>query len=108
MASNYRVMVHFHFKEGKEEEGIKFLENELIKKGKEFGCHYVELWQNEKDPTIVEGVAVWNDLEDARNFQSKWKNKEQELISKFCTGDATREFCIIRSIYMEKPAKKAA
>lgn len=108
MASNYRVIVHYHLKKGMEEQGIQFLENELIKKGQEFGCHYLEIWQNEKDPSIVEGVAVWNDLEDARRFQSKWENKEKELVDKFCTDKPTREFCKIRSTYVEKQSKKAA
>ena len=52
MAANYRAIVHYHFKEGMEEKGIQFLENELVKKGRELGCHYIELWQNEKDHKI--------------------------------------------------------
>lgn len=107
MASNYRAIVHYHFKRGMEEQGIRFLENELVKKAQEYGCHYVEIWQNEKDHTIVEGVAVWHDIEDARRFQSKWKNKEQELVRKFCEDSPEREFCKIRSIFVEK-ARKAA
>jgi hypothetical protein len=107
MTSNYRVIVHYHFKEGMEEQGIKFLERELIKKGQELGCHYIELWQNDRDASIIEGVAVWNNIEDARRFQSRWEKKEKELIDKYCTGMPEREFCKLRSTYMEKPRKAA-
>jgi len=108
MAANYRVIVHYHLKKGTEEQAIQFLENELINKGKDFGCHYIELWQKEKDPSILEGVAVWNDLEDAKRFQSMWETKENEFVNKFCSDKPAREFCKIRSIFMEKSAKRAA
>ncbi len=107
MSSNYRVLVHYQFKEGMEEQAIRFLEKELIAKGREYGCHYIELWQNERDPTILEGVAAWNDLQDAQRFQAQWEKKEEQFIHQFCAERPTREFCKLRSIYMEK-AKKAA
>ena len=107
MAANYRALVRFHFKPGMEEQGLMFLENELVKKGKEFNCHYIELWQNEKDKTWVDGIAVWNDLEDAKRFQALWEKKEKEMVAKFCQEEPKREFCKLRSIYIEK-ARKAA
>ena len=107
MSANYRVIVHYHFKKGMEEQGIKFLENELFKKGQEFGCHHIELWQNERDKCIVEGVAIWNDLEDAKRFQSRWELKEKEMVNKFCIQTPTREFCKLRTSYSEKMRKAA-
>jgi len=107
MASNYRAIVHYHFKEGMEEKALNFLETELIKKGQEYGSRYTELWQNEKNPSIVEGISFWDDIEDAKRFQSQWESKEKELISKFCEGAPRKEFFKLRSTYMQKPRKAA-
>lgn len=107
MSNNYRVIVHYQFKQGMEEQGIRFLERELVHKGRELGCHYIELWQNEKDPTHVEGIAVWKNIEDARRFQAKWEKKEKELVAHYCVKNPRREFCKIRSTYSEA-MKKAA
>jgi len=103
---NYRAIVHYSFKKGMEAQGLKFLEEELVKKAQNYGCHFIELWQNERDPSIVVGVAIWNDLEDARRFQSKWQEKEQELMQ-FCTESPKREFFVLKTTYVEK-GKKAA
>lgn len=103
---NYRAIVHYHFKKGMEEQGMKFIENELIKKAQGFGCHYVELLQNEKDPTLVVGIATWNDIEDARKFQSLWKTKEKELM-RFCSNKPQREFFKIRNNFQEKTRRVA-
>jgi hypothetical protein len=103
---NYRAMVHYSFKKGMETEGLEFLENELVKKAKSYGCHFIELWQNEKDPHSVVGVAIWNNLEDARRFQHLWQEKEEELM-KFSSESPQREFFVLYSTYTEK-AKKAA
>lgn len=107
MASNYRAIVHYHLKKGMEEKGLRFLENELVKKGPELGCHYLELWQNEKDSSIIEGVAMWNTLDEAKKFQTLWSSKEKEFIHLFCTETPKREFCKLRHSYIEK-ARKAA
>ena len=107
MASNYRAIVHYHFKKGMEETGLNFLETELIKKGQEYGSHYIELWQNEKNPSIVEGIGIWDDIDDARRFQSKWESKEKELISKYCEAEPKKEFFKLRSTYIQKPRKAA-
>ena len=103
---NYRALVHYTFKKGMEAQGLKFLETELIKKAQEYGCHFVELWQNEKHPTNVVGVATWNNLEDARRFQSLWQEKEHEMM-KFSDGEPKREFFQLKSNFAEK-TKKAA
>jgi hypothetical protein len=47
--SKYRAVVHYRFKEGMEEKGIHFLENELIKKAEKFGCHGIEIVHSEDD-----------------------------------------------------------
>ena len=108
MSNNYRVIVYYQFKHGMEEQGIHFLERELVHKGKDYGCHYIEIWQNEKDPSHVEGIAVWRNIEDARKFQAKWEKKENELISHYCVRAPKREFCKIRGTYSEQKMKKAA
>ncbi len=104
--SNYRAVVHYTFKKGMEEEGLKFLENELVKKGAQYGCHGIELLQNGKDSTTVIGIGYWNDIEEARKFQSAWDKKEKEL-AKYCTSAPKREFYKIRCNYMEKARKIA-
>ena len=106
MANHYRAVVHYHFKNGMEEEGVRFLERELIKKAKEYGCHDIELWQNDRDPAVFTGVALWNDIQDARRFQSLWEKKEKEFL-RYCTGTPHREFYRVRATFLEK-SKKAA
>lgn len=103
---NYRALVHYSFKKGMEAQGIKYLESELIKKAQDYGCHFIELWQNEKNPNIVVGVATWNSLDDARHFQSKWIEKEKELM-KYSSEPPKREFFLLKSTFAEK-GKKAA
>ncbi|NNM43404.1 MAG: hypothetical protein HKM07_03595 [Chlamydiae bacterium] len=104
--SKYRAFVHYHFKKGMEEKGMKFLENELFKKAQTYGCHGLELLQNEVDSCQVLGIGFWNSLEEAKKFQSVWDSKEKELME-FCERKPNREFCKVRTTYAEK-AKKAA
>jgi len=104
--THYRAVVHYNFKKGMEEKGIKFLENELIKNAQKYGCHYIELMQNEKDHSHLIGIATWTSLDDARRFQSLWKEKEKEFLQ-YCTGSPEREFCKVRSNYMEKSRRAA-
>jgi heme-degrading monooxygenase HmoA len=104
--STYKAIVHYHLKKGMEEQGIKFLENELIKKAAEYGCHGIELWQNDRDPTNFIGTGLWNSLEEARKFQAMWQAKEKELM-RYCSGAPTREFYKIRSTYKEKSKRVA-
>jgi hypothetical protein len=103
---NYRAIVHYTFNKGMEDRGLKFLEDELVKKAQDYGSHFIELWQNERDPRIIVGVAIWNDLEDARRFQGKWEGKEKEL-TKLCSEAPKREFFKLKSTFAEK-GKKAA
>lgn len=104
--THYQVIVHYHFKEGKAEEGIKFLETELLKKAQEYGCHDIELCQNERDPTELRGLTTWNSVDEARQFQSHWEAKEKELL-RYCTNVPKREVFKIRSSYQEKLRKSA-
>ncbi len=102
----YKAVVNYHFKKGMEEQGIKFLENELLKKAQEYGCHGIELLQNDKEGNQFIGLALWNSLQEAKHFQEMWGTKEKELL-RFCETPPTRAFYKIRAIYSEK-AKKAA
>jgi len=102
----YRAIVHYYFKKGMEESGLKFIENELVKKAKSMGCHGVELWQNEKDHSQFVGIGYWNSIEEARLFQSHWESKEKELL-KFCIKAPHHEFFKVRTTYSEK-SKRAA
>jgi heme-degrading monooxygenase HmoA len=103
---NCRALVHYTFKKGMETQGLKFLENELVKKAQTYGCHSIELWQNERNPNVIIGVAVWNDIEDARRFQKQWEEKENELM-KFSSEVPKREFFTCKANFVEK-GKKAA
>jgi 3-oxoacyl-ACP reductase-like protein len=103
----YRAIVHYHFKKGLEEEGILFLERELMKKAQQMGCHGIEIWQNEKAQTYVIGIGHWKSIEEARRFQDKWNAKEKELL-RFCTNVPEREFYEFRSAFTQRattPAK---
>ncbi len=103
---SFRAIVHYKFKKGMEEQGIKFLENELVKKAQEYGCHGIELWQNGKDATNLVGIGSWNSLEEARTFQSHWDSKEHELM-RYCQEKPHREFFKVCSVYAEKQRRVA-
>lgn len=102
----YRVIVNYQFKKGMEQQGLKFLENELVKKAQQYGCHNLEIWHSEKEPSHVVGIGYWDSIEDARRFQAIWNEKETQL-QRFCTNKPQREFFKVKSVYTEK-AKKAA
>lgn len=104
--TTYRALVHYNFKKGMEKQGIKFLENELIKKAQELGCHNIELLHSEHDPSYVIGIGHWNNIEEARAFQSHWNSKEKELVS-YCRNTPKREFFKIEATYFEKKRKAA-
>jgi hypothetical protein len=95
--SIYRGIVHYHFKKGCEEKGIKFLEVELFKAAHEFGNHNFDICFDEKDPCHVIGMAWWNRFEDAHQFQQMWQRKER----------ANREFFKLRKSLFEKKKKVA-
>lgn len=103
---NYRAIVQYHFKKGMEEEGMRFLENELVKKAKEYGCHTIELCHNERDPSLLVGIASWESLEDAKRFQSLWSAKEHEIM-RFCSAAPHHEFFKVTSSYKERSRKAA-
>src|SRR5580700_4710376 len=105
--SKYRAVVHYRCKEGMEEKGLRFLENELVKKADSFGCHSLEILQSEDDPTILLGIALWNDIQDARRFQAKWATKEHEMVNQCCISAPKREFFKIVTAFTEKQRKAA-
>jgi hypothetical protein len=105
--SKYRAIVHYRLKEGMEEKGLHFLETELVRKADSYGCHEIEILHSEEDPTYVIGIALWNDIQDARRFQAKWATKEHELVRTCCTSTPRREFYRITSIFTEKTRKAA-
>ncbi|HSX03547.1 MAG TPA: hypothetical protein VLG76_02335 [Rhabdochlamydiaceae bacterium] len=104
--ANYRALVHYNFKKGMEERGIKFLESELLMKATEYGCHNIEILQNEMEPTNVIGVALWHSLEEAKKFQSEWEKKEKQLLQ-FCKNPPKREFMHVRFSFLEKSKRVA-
>lgn len=104
--TQYRAIVHYHLKKGMEEQAFRFLESELMKKAAEWGCHHIEILQNDQDPTSFIGIALWHSIEDARKFQAHWEKKEKEF-QRFCTSEPRREFCKIRSNFQEKMRKAA-
>lgn len=103
---DYRAIVHYHLKKGMEGKALKFLENELLKKAKELGCHDIELLQDDKDPLHFIGTGLWNSLNEAKKFQSIWDQKEKEF-NEFCTSKPQREFFKIRNHFKEKLRKIA-
>ena len=103
---NFRAVVQYHFKKGMEEQGIHFLENELLKKASSYGCHHIELLQDSKDHSYFIGIAEWNSLEEAKKFQMHFASKEKELL-RFCIKEPTRHFCMLRNQYIEKSRKAA-
>lgn len=104
--ANFRAIVHFKFKKGMEQQGLKFLENELIKKAQEYGCHGIEFWQNGRHSTEIIGIGYWNSIEEARTFQSHWEAKEREFL-RYCEEKPHREFYKVCSTYAEKQRRAA-
>ena len=107
LQNNHQAVVHYHFKPNMIEQGIKFLEAELVKKALESGCQNIVLLQNERDPSYVIGIATWTTIEEAKKFQSQWNSKETELATRFCSTAPTRELFKPRAVYSER-ARKAA
>lgn len=101
--SSFRALIQYHFKKGMEEQGIKFFENELIKKAKQYSCHHIELLSDEKDHSFYMGIAEWKNFDEAKKFQKQWESKEKEMM-KFCSKEPTRHFCKMRASYNEKAA----
>jgi hypothetical protein len=89
-----------------EEQGIAFLEKELVRGASRYGIHRVELLQDSLDPSFFIGIAEWDSLEEARSFQARFIEKEKELM-KYCSSTPTRHFCKVRGHLIEK-WKKAA
>lgn len=104
--SEYRVVAHYHFKKGMETEGIKFLENEILKKSRNLGCHDLEIWQDEKDPLHFIGVGIWSSLQKAKEFQSQYTQSEKMLM-KFLTEMPKRDMYRIEQRWVEKEKRAA-
>jgi heme-degrading monooxygenase HmoA len=102
----YKAIVQYHFKKGEEEKGYKLLEQGLNKLSSEKGCQSIELLRNEKHPSRVIGIAVWDSIEDARDFQTKWQSKEDE-ISQHCETRPHHEFLKCCTVFGEKKRKAA-
>ena len=102
----YRAVVHYHFKKGQEKEGLKYLENELSKAAKAAGARNLEVWYTDKDPTHVVGMGMWNNLDEARKFQSVWESKEKELM-KYCSEKPHREVYHVCDEFNKKCSKAA-
>jgi hypothetical protein len=103
---SYRAVVQYHFKKGMEEQGIRYLENELFKKAHSLGCHHIELLQDEKDHSFFIAVAEWNHFDEAKKFQSHFEKIEKELM-RFCSKTPTRHFCKVHFEHVEKSKKVA-
>ncbi len=102
----YRAIVHYHFKKGQEKEGLKYLEDELAKAAKAAGCKDIEVWYSERESGHVIGMGLWDSLDDARKFQSKWEAKEKELM-KYCSEKPHREIYHVCSDFAKKCGKAA-
>jgi hypothetical protein len=103
---HYRAIVHYHFKKGMEEQAMRFLENELIKKAPSLGCHGIKLLVDENDHSHVLGIGTWDNIEEARKFQSHWEAKEKEL-TRMTVSTPKHEFFKLKSSYIEKNRKVA-
>lgn len=77
--NNYRSIVHYYFKPGMEDKGLHYLENELGKRGGEYGYHMIYFLQNEREKGHIMAYAEWNSIEEARKFQSRFEKKEMEM-----------------------------
>lgn len=106
MAEKYRAIVNYHFKKDKRDEAIDFLNENLTKHAKEFGCHDIEFLSDEKNPEHIIGTGVWNSASEAKNFQTKWDTVEKDLM-KFCTEAPKRKLYKIETHWTEKGRKVA-
>ena len=103
--SRYRAIIHYHFKKGMEEKGMKFFQKEIVEKAQELGCQGAELWQSERDRAYAVGIGAWNSIEDARRFQALWDQKEKEIL-RYCVGAPKQEF--FKTSTVAEPHKRAA
>jgi quinol monooxygenase YgiN len=104
--SIYRGIVHYYFKKGWEEKGIKYLEVELFKAAHEYGNHHFDIYYDEKNPGHVMGTSIWNTFDEAHRFQEMWQRKEKEIMEHM-TKEPMREFYKLRKSMFEKSKKVA-
>lgn len=104
--SHYRAIIHYHFKKGLEERGMRLCQKELVNKAQELGCHSIELWRNERDPAYVIGIAAWVSIEDVRRCQALWDMKEQEIL-RYCTHSPKRDFFQVAAIDVDRSMRVA-
>ncbi len=104
--SCYKAVVHYHFKKGKEKEGKKFIENELLHAAEECGCHNIEFCQDEKDSCHFVGMGTWDDMKSWKKFHEHWKANEHKL-QELCEHHPHRDMYIVQSCHMKKKNKAA-
>jgi len=104
--SQFRAIVHYHFKKGHEEEGIKYLEEHLTKEISRHGGHHIEIFRDESQHGNVIGIAEWNNVDEAKKFQKYFSAIENEM-SRFLSDKPSHHFYKLHWQHMPK-IKKAA
>lgn len=80
--TGYRAITHFKLKRGKEDEAMRFLEEDLVKASLRFGSHDSELLYSDISPNIVVGIGLYDNINSAmqlKNFIEKNKAQILEL-----------------------------
>lgn len=101
--SRCRVLVHFNFKKGSEEKGLKMIEKDIFELLEQKGCLGLELFQDAENPTHIYYSADWNSIEEAKRAQKEWEDVIA-TITNLCTSTPKREFYNLKVSHMLKTA----
>lgn len=104
--THYKAVVHYHFKKGKENQGRKFVEDELLKAASHCGCHNIEFCQDEKDSCHFVGMGTWDNMNDWKKFHKVWKVNEARLME-LCEHHPHRDVYKIETSTKRKGRKAA-
>lgn len=92
----YRGIIHYQFKPGKEEEGLRFIETEFFRYALECGAREVEVFAVEGNRSYAVSTAVYNDMNAANKFKAFFESHKDKLMQ-FCLSMPKREILKLRS-----------
>jgi hypothetical protein len=103
--SKYKIFISFHFKHtSSSEKAVNFLEYNLIKFGKEYGCKRSSLWQDQLKPRYMIWEGCWTSLKGMDEFSEFWEafSKKAHQKERFWTSTPKRITGKIRATFKAK------
>lgn len=83
--SKYRTLISFHFKPTLGDRSMRFIEKELMSKGRKYNCHKSKLWQDEAKRQFMIWEGSWGNMKDVKKFLAFWKEFVAKVGKKYWT-----------------------